>query len=97
MIEADIVFGFLINDTTRTLQPIMGHPPAEESDVTLKSFLTQILNFNKYSGKQKGVKLDFKSTGVFQNSMPILIEMWSMVGVCLGFKQFSYSKTYDLR
>lgn len=57
----------------------MAHPPANESDITLKSFLTQIWEFNGNSTteKQKGVKLDFKSTDVFQNSLPILNEMWN--------------------
>jgi hypothetical protein len=79
MIECDIVFGYLIDDPSRKLQPVMAHPPALTSDITLKNFLTQILNFNKEKTqeKQKGVKLDFKSTETYQQSLPILIELWS--------------------
>lgn len=78
MIEADIVYGRLIDDPTEELQPIMAHPPLLTSDITLKSFLTQVLNFNKGSSndKQKGVKLDFKSTDVYESSLPMLIELW---------------------
>ncbi|KAG5671258.1 hypothetical protein PVAND_001466 [Polypedilum vanderplanki] len=78
-IEADIVYGYLINDTERILLPIMAHPPANESDISLKSFLTQIWAFNdaRSSAQQKGVKLDFKSTDVFQVSLDILREMWN--------------------
>ena len=79
MIEADIVYGYLKDDPTKELQPIMAHPPILESDITLKSFLTQIMNFNKENvkEKQKGVKLDFKSTDVYSSSLPMLIELWS--------------------
>src|SRR5690349_20177560 len=79
MIEADIVYGFLIDDDTKQLQPVMAHPPNNSSDISLKSFLTQILDFNKETttDKQKGVKLDFKSTDVFTNSLPMLNELWS--------------------
>lgn len=79
MIEADIVYGHLIDDQTKELQPIMAHPPNLVSDISLKSFLSQIMDFNKgvAKEKQKGVKLDFKSTDVFQNSLPMLIELWN--------------------
>jgi hypothetical protein len=52
---------------------------AEESDLTLKSFLEQIWEFNGKSekSKQKGVKLDFKSTDVFQSSLAILHDMFN--------------------
>lgn len=78
MIEADIVYGYLIDDPTQQLQPVMGHPPAENSDISLRSFLQQILDFNTQisSEQHKGVKLDFKSTDVFQNSLSMLIELW---------------------
>jgi hypothetical protein len=81
MIEADIVFGYLMNDSLKILQPIMAHPPDKESDISLKSFLTQIMAFNKEKEKekQKGVKLDFKSTDVYSNSLPLLIELWGKV------------------
>lgn len=51
---------------------------AETSDITLEGFLTQILDFNTKASavKQKGVKLDFKSTDVFQQSLAMLIRLW---------------------
>ncbi|KAL7021987.1 hypothetical protein ACKWTF_012099 [Chironomus riparius] len=78
-IEADIVFGYLKNDESKTQQPIMAHPPDVESDLTLESFLTQIWDFNKNTTKekQKGIKIDFKSTDVFTNSISILNKMWN--------------------
>lgn len=89
MIEADIVYGYLIDDPTQLLQPVMGHPPSgavspppiQSSDISLVTFLTQILNFNKQTtnDKQKGVKLDFKSTDVFQNSLPMLNQLWPVM------------------
>lgn len=79
MIEADIVYGHLISDPTTEL-PIMGHPPITTSDISLESFLTQILAHNlnqKNEASRKGVKLDFKSTAVFQRSLPMLTDLWS--------------------
>lgn len=72
MIEADVVLGTLINGTNETL-PIMGHPPAITSDITLKEFLEQINNYNNLNkNKTKGVKLDFKTIEVFEGSIGIL-------------------------
>lgn len=81
MIEADIVFGYLIGDLSQVQQPIMAHPPDLTSDITLASFLSQVLQFNKDNAKekQKGVKLDFKSTDVYQNSLPLLVELWDLM------------------
>lgn len=81
MIEADIVYGYLLNDSAKVYQPVMGHPPNIESDIALESFLSQIssFNINSLKEKQKGVKLDFKSTDVYQKSLPILIKLWSMM------------------
>jgi Uncharacterized conserved protein (DUF2181) len=61
--------------------PVMGHPPATTSDITLENFLNDILNFNKVNpSKQKGVKLDFKSIEVFEGSLPLLRSLWASVG-----------------
>lgn len=81
MIEADIVFGLLDGDLSGEHRPIMAHPPTNSSDISLESFLTQILDFNNANvkEKQKGVKLDFKSTDVFQKSLPMLIELWGVM------------------
>lgn len=53
--------------------PIMAHPPANVSDLTLSEFLNQIINFNRdHEDQKKGVKLDFKSIEVFEGSLDIL-------------------------
>lgn len=74
------MYGYLINDTSRLIQlPIMAHPPNITSDISLEEFLREIWNFNSRVTKeqQKGVKLDFKSTDVFQSSLEILNTMWN--------------------
>jgi len=79
-IEADIVYGYLLNDTSMLTQlPIMAHPPNITSDISLQEFLRQIWDFNSRvpKEKQKGVKLDFKSTEVFQSSLAMLNTMWN--------------------
>lgn len=73
MIEADIVLGQL-NGEGATL-PVMAHPPANVSDLTLEDFLYQIRAHNEVNeGAEKGVKLDFKSIEVFEGSLAILDE-----------------------
>lgn len=81
MIEADIVFGLLDGDLSGEQRPIMAHPPTNSSDISLESFLTQVLDFNNANvkEKQKGVKLDFKSTDVYTKSLPMLIELWDVM------------------
>ncbi|XP_033158081.1 protein FAM151B [Drosophila mauritiana] len=70
-IEADIVLGKLNGDGED--MPIMAHPPANVSDLTLADFLYQIINFNRdHEDQKKGVKLDFKSIEVFEGSLDIL-------------------------
>ncbi|CRK91686.1 CLUMA_CG005334, isoform A, partial [Clunio marinus] len=78
MIEADIVYGVLNNDSSEEMQPIMGHPPETTSDISLRSFLNQVLDYNKNKdiSEKKGVKLDFKSTTVYKSSLPLLMELW---------------------
>lgn len=81
-IEADIVLGTIINDPTATPQPIMGHPPNVVSDLTLSSFLDQILQFNnQHPDATKGVKLDFKTIEVFTGSLNMLNSLWDKVNV----------------
>ncbi|XP_055849073.1 protein FAM151B isoform X2 [Episyrphus balteatus] len=75
MIEADIVLG-KINNTGPDL-PVMGHPPKQTSDISLESFLRQILDFNNKTDHKKGVKLDFKSIEVFEGSLALLHGLWS--------------------
>ena len=49
--------------------PIMAHPPANTSDLTLQKFLDTVRNT---TSSKKGVKLDFKSTAAFNLSIPLL-------------------------
>ncbi|VVD05293.1 unnamed protein product [Leptidea sinapis] len=60
MLEADIVLG-QINGKSGPPIPIMAHPPAATSDLSLADFLTAVSQYNNVNSKQKGVKLDFKS------------------------------------
>ncbi|XP_076628711.1 protein FAM151B isoform X2 [Colletes latitarsis] len=62
MLEADVSLG---NDTN---VPIMAHPPATESDLTLQNFLQTVIDSNT----TKGIKLDFKSIEAFNASKPLL-------------------------
>lgn len=41
--------------------PIMAHPPASSSDLSLDQFLQEVAEHNKNTTSPKGVKLDFKS------------------------------------
>ncbi|GAB0089535.1 protein FAM151B [Sergentomyia squamirostris] len=78
MIEADIVLGHLVSDPDGPAIPVMGHPPVNTSDISLQSFLTQILEYNrKNSQNMKGVKLDFKSIEVFTGSLAMLKDIWA--------------------
>lgn len=70
MLEADVVLGKLYN-TNQTDIPIMAHPPAVESDLSLENFL----DLNIHSNSTKGIKLDFKSNQAFQMSKPILAKL----------------------
>uniref|UniRef100_A0A069DRK9 Putative conserved secreted protein n=1 Tax=Panstrongylus megistus TaxID=65343 RepID=A0A069DRK9_9HEMI len=68
MLEADITLGYLEDDVTKELRPIMAHPPRNTSDLSLENFLDI---FSK-SGVRKGIKLDFKSREAFSHSQFIL-------------------------
>lgn len=78
MIEADIVEGYLDNDLNKTESiPIMGHPPTNQSDISLHKFLTNIQKYNEDNpNKMKGVKLDFKTTEIFIKSRSLLKNLW---------------------
>lgn len=81
MIEADVVMGTLIDDPTQTLQPIMGHPPSIVSDISLQQFLHTINEANLLpAATMKGVKLDFKSIEVFEESLGSIDELYEKVG-----------------
>ncbi|GBO98683.1 Protein FAM151B [Eumeta japonica] len=67
MIEADIVLGHLIGNDGPPI-PIMAHPPATSSDLSLADFLYTIADHNAGADNPKGVKLDFKSIEAFEAS-----------------------------
>jgi hypothetical protein len=69
MIEADVIMGNVTNglNTTATNVPIMAHPPAASSDLSLEEFLRQVLD-----NKKKGIKLDFKTIQAVEASVLIL-------------------------
>lgn len=68
MIEADVSLG-------PGSEPIMAHPPANTSDLSLRQFLDFVLASTKESGKKKGIKLDFKLLEVVRPSLEILDQM----------------------
>lgn len=53
----------------------MAHPPNITSDLTLESFLEQIID----SGSKKGIKLDFKSTKVVEPSFRVLAKYYQQL------------------
>ncbi|KAG7213402.1 hypothetical protein KM043_002687 [Ampulex compressa] len=69
MLEADVVIGKLNVTTNETNpdRPIMAHPPAKESDLSLEEFLNAAVK-----NGTKGIKLDFKTIEAFNMSRPIL-------------------------
>ncbi|XP_023289849.1 protein FAM151A isoform X2 [Orussus abietinus] len=72
MLEADVIVGTLnTSGVNATDIPIMGHPPANESDLSLEDFLRQVLKNGK-----KGVKLDFKSYSAFSQSQPVIQDLF---------------------
>ena len=64
VLEADILIDPLHNI------PIMAHPPANSSDLTLVQFLASVFGYTSL----KGVKLDFKQIAVVEPSLQILEE-----------------------
>lgn len=73
MLEADIVLGHVIGKEGPPI-PIMAHPPATTSDITLGDFLSAVAQYNNVNSKSKhkGVKLDFKSIEAFDKSQEII-------------------------
>ncbi|XP_076655424.1 protein FAM151B isoform X2 [Halictus rubicundus] len=69
MVEADVVLGTV--GTNKTVVPIMAHPPASESDLSLQEFVDTVNKENKEKPK-KGVKLDFKTYEAFNASKAII-------------------------
>ncbi|XP_063359055.1 protein FAM151A isoform X1 [Cydia amplana] len=73
MLEADIVLGQLIGKEGPPI-PVMAHPPATTSDLSLGDFLSIVAQHNKgiAKEKQKGVKLDFKSIEAFEKAQDLI-------------------------
>ncbi|XP_053612344.1 protein FAM151B isoform X2 [Plodia interpunctella] len=71
MLEADIVLGHISGSEGPPI-PIMAHPPATTSDLSLSEFLSTVQQFNKGKSKPKGVKLDFKSIEAFEKSQELI-------------------------
>lgn len=70
MIEADVIIG---KHKSEDKVPIMGHPPSTSSDLSLKQFLTAVVEHNQNNDKNKmGIKLDYKTIEAVQQSLIIL-------------------------
>ncbi|XP_063236005.1 protein FAM151B [Bacillus rossius redtenbacheri] len=92
MLEADVMIGTLIrgNDTRKDI-PIMCHPEAPDaecvSDLSLDDFLARVISVNNV-----GIKLDFKTTEVFNKSLATLhsyksnltVPLWLNADILLG-------------
>ncbi|GAB6027015.1 hypothetical protein CHUAL_013746 [Chamberlinius hualienensis] len=74
MLETDISMGSVTGNTGRTDQtftePIMAHPPLNQSDINLNDWLDLVINYK--GGYKKGIKLDFKFDEVLEPSFQIL-------------------------
>lgn len=79
MLEADVIYGKIIGNNSLGDVPIMGHPPAVESDLSLEDFLSEIFGFNQIHDDKKGIKLDFKTIDVFEKSLAILSKIYDQV------------------
>ncbi|XP_031340355.1 protein FAM151B isoform X2 [Photinus pyralis] len=77
MLEADVIIGTLNNEPDPI--PIMGHPPANNSDLSLEMFLQAVQNNNMNSSAPKGIKLDFKSIEAVEKSSPIIGKMYPAI------------------
>jgi len=83
MIEADVSEG-------EGRIPIMAHPPANTSDLSLEKFLTDILSATNDTDTKKGIKLDFKDITIVETSlimiekMTITIPLWLNADVLRG-------------
>lgn len=71
MLEADIVMGQIRGQEGPPV-PIMAHPPATSSDLSLEAFMKSVAQHNSATDKQKGVKLDFKSIEAFEKAQAII-------------------------
>ncbi|XP_076766119.1 protein FAM151B [Xylocopa sonorina] len=68
MLEGDVSLGKYTESNSSDHVPIMAHPPANASDLSLEAFVNATLEKNA----SKGIKLDFKSIEAFKASKPVL-------------------------
>lgn len=67
MLEADVLMR-----GQKPLEPIMAHPPHNNSDISLREWLQELGTHNS-----KGIKLDFKRLDAVAPSMQILNQIWA--------------------
>ncbi|KAI5710661.1 hypothetical protein M8J76_002417 [Diaphorina citri] len=79
MLEADVIIGSLKGDPKQTKLPVMGHPPATESDLSLDQFMNTISNREETIG----MKLDFKSIDAFLAAQPVIGNYYGKLAVPL--------------
>lgn len=80
-IEADVIIGYHEGEQGENV-PIMGHPPAVKSDLSLVEFLEAIKEYHSKPenvNKIKIVKLDFKSIEATERSIEMLEKDWKKV------------------
>jgi len=77
MMEADVVIGRLYGENDSVAKrPVMGHPPATESDITLTDFVKRIIMaLSDDKSLRKGVKLDFKSIDAAHGGLQTVSEL----------------------
>ena len=71
-IEADVNLGWLVGHESDPQIPIMAHPPTDVSDLSLEDFMNRVIAATTTGGKKKGIKLDFKLTGILLESYEII-------------------------
>lgn len=97
MLEADVLIG-KINNTGNDI-PIMAHPPANSSDLSLNEFLNTVFDYNsKVNSSQvrKGVKLDFKSIEALETSVAIIEPLYNNVSRSIAEKSKKDARIRDL-
>jgi hypothetical protein len=67
MLEADVILRGQ-GTPNQTDIPVMAHPPATDSDITLEEWVERVLSHHSI----KGIKLDFKGTDVLEPAMKVL-------------------------
>lgn len=93
MMEADVSLGWLTGQIPEAHPkiPIMAHPPAVLSDLSLEEFLNKTIEATQ-AGVKKGIKLDFKSTDVASEGLAMVekyadqfnFPVWSNADIAIG-------------